>query len=225
MFNTMSIKKIGKAFLWGLIFLLAIGLGLLAFLYATRDAQAPIIKNPFELQADSKNKGIRCPAKHWDSISDSPLCYPLQERLDNAVYNGDLSEMSNSLREGANVAGSYYQSEAPIVTATMMGQTAAAKLLIENGAEVNYSGKWRTSALQIAASYKHPELTKLLIENGADVCHIAWWDDGSLPTALDIAVKNRDYALIRLLVSNGALFCGTQYVPNSLIEYLRVHSK
>jgi ankyrin repeat protein len=216
----MGVKRLGKFLLWGVAVLAAIPLGLSTFLYLTRRDQPAIVIKPVELQADSRNSGTRCLPKHWDSLSESPLCYPLQERLHNAVVNNDLDEISNSLRAGANVDGTFYQSFPPLTVASMEGTLAASRLLIENGADVNTLDKWQTSNLQAALIYKHSDIAKLLLENGADVCHIARWDDGTNPTALDIAIKARDYDAMRLLISYGALFCYTQYIPDKLINSL-----
>ena len=57
----------------------------------------------------------------------------------------------------------------PLIVTTVSGQTAAAKLLIENGASLNATNNDGSTALHTAAFFGHPDTVKLLLEYGAEV--------------------------------------------------------
>ena len=191
------------AFLVGLV---AVGL----FTLTLTDREPPIRLKPVDLVASAEKGGIRCPKRHWDDLSENPVCYRLQERLTQAVVDGNVDLVVESLRMGAHVDGSYYQSYKPLHTAGISGHVLVVKTLIENGADVNSYDGWMTSPLQVAVYYEQYSIAKLLLENGANVCHIASWDDLSTPTALGIATKKQDLAMTNLLMSYGAGTCATQ---------------
>lgn len=57
----------------------------------------------------------------------------------------------------------------PLMIAALVGQTEAAKLLIEKGANINAGNNEGSTALLIAAFFCHTETVKLLLNKGADV--------------------------------------------------------
>jgi hypothetical protein len=57
----------------------------------------------------------------------------------------------------------------PLMIAALVGQTEAAKLLIEKGANINAGNNEGSTALLIAAFFCHTETVKLLLDKGADV--------------------------------------------------------
>ncbi len=57
----------------------------------------------------------------------------------------------------------------PLIVTTVSGQTAAAKLLIENGASLNATNNDGSTALHTAAFFGHPDTVTLLLEHGAEV--------------------------------------------------------
>ena len=57
----------------------------------------------------------------------------------------------------------------PLMVAVLFGQTEAAKLLIQKGANANIKNNDGATALHIAAFFGHPEVVKLLLAKGADV--------------------------------------------------------
>lgn len=66
----------------------------------------------------------------------------------------------------------YGFTEAPIQIAARAGSLAILSLLIENGADVNVSGPYRSgdaTALQFAAINGHLQMAELLLQNGADI--------------------------------------------------------
>ena len=67
----------------------------------------------------------------------------------------------------------------PLAWATMMGQTEAAKLLLQHGADVNGRNRDGNTALHLAIFLGHAGSAELLLKNGADVT--ARNDDGATP--------------------------------------------
>ena len=57
----------------------------------------------------------------------------------------------------------------PLFVASLFGQTEAARLLIEKGADLTIKNNHGSTALHVAAFFGHPETVKLLLEKGADV--------------------------------------------------------
>jgi hypothetical protein len=57
----------------------------------------------------------------------------------------------------------------PLMIAALLGQTEAAKLLIEKGANINAGNNEGSTALLIAAFFCHSETVKLLLDKGAEV--------------------------------------------------------
>ena len=71
---------------------------------------------------------------------------------------------------GANVNAKEPAADStPLMLAAMAGQPAAAKILIDKGADVKAKNTDGNTALHTAAFFCKPEMVALLIENGADV--------------------------------------------------------
>lgn len=83
---------------------------------------------------------------------------------------GDTAAIERYIEAGADLnAKEPAGGSTPLIIAAIFGQTEAARLLIENGAEVDIKNNDGTTALSAAAFFCHPETLKLLIENGANV--------------------------------------------------------
>lgn len=86
----------------------------------------------------------------------------------------------------------------PLATAAEFGNIAAAKKLIELGADVDQKADY--SPLQRACVGKQPEMVALLIERGADMRAVRH----DKQTALHLAAKSGCLSCARILVENGA---------------------
>ncbi len=87
-----------------------------------------------------------------------------------AAAQGNLDALEQHLAAGTDVnAKEPYNAGTPLMLAALTGQTSAAEMLIENGAEVDTKNNDGSTALLIAAFFGHPETLRLLIEKGADV--------------------------------------------------------
>ena len=111
--------------------------------------------------------------------------------LHTAAYIGDLQTVEKLIDAGANVDANE-KGVTALLCAAKAGQTAVAKLLIANGADVN-AGEW--TPLQEAASHSK-EMVELLLAKGADVNTGKW-------TPLHNAVSGH-YEIVELLIAKGA---------------------
>jgi ankyrin repeat protein len=76
-------------------------------------------------------------------------------------YGGDVNAVAKP-KDGQN-----QHFKTPLITAAQ-SNLKIVKLLIENGADINYTNKYYESALSSACTFKKIEIIKYLIENGAD---------------------------------------------------------
>ena len=100
----------------------------------------------------------------------SPGPAPAAGDLFAAVSSGDVVALTKLLAAGANVNAKEPAADStPLMLAAMAGQPAAAKILIDKGADVKAKNTDGNTALHTAAFFCKPEMVALLIENGADV--------------------------------------------------------
>ncbi|MHC4510458.1 MAG: ankyrin repeat domain-containing protein [Planctomycetota bacterium] len=142
--------------------------------------------------------------------------------LHTAAYIGDLQTVEKLIDAGANVDANE-KGVTALLCAAKAGQTAVAKLLIANGADVN-AGEW--TPLQEAASHSKA-MVELLLAKGADVNTGKW-------TPLHSAVSG-PYEIVELLISKGAnvnardgfgqtpLFYAQHQGRTKIVELLRKH--
>jgi ankyrin repeat protein len=55
-----------------------------------------------------------------------------------------------------------------LISASLFGKTAMAKMLIEAGADVNFQNNDGSTALHTASFFCRPEIVKMLLDKGAD---------------------------------------------------------
>lgn len=87
-----------------------------------------------------------------------------------AAREGNLQEIRRLLQAGISVNAKQGGSGAtPLNTSAVFGKTEAAKLLLENGADVSIANGDGNTALHIAAFFANTELVELLLRHGASV--------------------------------------------------------
>lgn len=103
-----------------------------------------------------------------------------------ACERGDIDFVREALEHNKSLANVKEKSNyTALMGAARKGHTDVAKLLIENGADVNAANEYRTTPLMYAVGDldDYPDMVRLLLESGADVN----FPDYSNYTALDLA--------------------------------------
>jgi hypothetical protein len=174
-----------------------------------QEAVAEPQETPVPLLRTKENGGKRCEAKYYFGVrrngSDegyTPFCYKLQLRLWEAARDGNLSDIRETLKLGADANLIVDDSFPPLQTAATTGKTDAARLLLDNGAQVNRVADFENTALNAAASYGHTDVVRLLLDRGADVCY-----KSTVGTAGDIALLRGHKELAEFLKAAEAAKC------------------
>ena len=105
----------------------------------------------------------------------------LEHTLAGAVRKGDIEAIKQHIAEGADVNALHLEMP-PLTWAVMMGQTEAAELLLQHGADIKGRNRDGNTALHLAVFLGRAEIAELLLESGADVNTRN--DDGATPTDL-----------------------------------------
>ncbi len=133
-----------------------------------------------------------------------PYCYPLQTKLSTAAGEGNLAEVKDALREGANVNGHLDDSSPPLPLAVSNGHTEIARLLLDNGAEINFGNGLHWPPLY-GAIYRHDTNTvNLLLARGAKFTWACDFDGRRMKTPLQFAEEQGYDDIVGLLDEAGA---------------------
>lgn len=152
----------------------------------------------------NRDVGKICEARVYEMPSDgNPDCYRLQENLAKAVREGNIAEIKEVLKNGANVEGTYDDNYPALYVSAMLGRTEVVEFLLNNGADVNRVLTFGKTPLKAAIYSNHLETVKVLLKRGADVCNNTS-DEG---TALQIAQKKGLQDIIKALEVAGAEKC------------------
>ena len=105
----------------------------------------------------------------------------IEDTLAGAARMGDLEAIKQYVADGVDVNALFFEMP-PLTWAAMMGQTEAARLLLQHGAEVNGRNSDDNTALHLAIFLGRAGTAELLLKSGADVN--AKNDDGATPVDL-----------------------------------------
>lgn len=121
-----------------------------------------------------------------------------------AAANGYVGIIAKLLDKGANIeAKSYWgDRETALHFATLEGQEAVVKILVERGAELEIKSQSRSTALHFAVEFEKEPIVKFLIDNGANVNTQRDNEIGN--SAIHLAIQNEDEGILLLLLENGA---------------------
>jgi|ThiBio_1000_plan_1041568.scaffolds.fasta_scaffold06313_4 ankyrin repeat protein len=120
------------------------------------------------------------------------------EKLFEAARRGDLNEVRDALRQGADPTARAERGHTPLHAAALEGHAEVVGLLIDAGADVNArTSGTKTTPLHSAAGGGHAEVARLLLEHGADPG--AKTVEGNTPRALAERWGHADPDLIRSL--------------------------
>ena len=161
---------------------------------------------PIPLKATKENGGRRCEARAYTDggggESDNPTCYKLQKKLVEAVIANNTSMVEKTLSDGANPLATFDDNYSALHTAAVYGNAELARLLLDNGANVNDGDFISGTPLIAAVNNDHPDVVRLLLARGADVCIQA--DGGS---AKNFAERRSYVEIVQLLKAAGADNC------------------
>lgn len=154
-------------------------------------------------------------------------------QLFKAVLQNDVPAAKNALKNGAQVNNKLYDHghATPLHCAATFGHTEVARLLLDNGANINITADSNTTALQLAALQGHVPMVQLLVKRGANVnsqntdgmtALIAATYQNNLPMVQCLVTHNAD---VNLQDNNGAtaLDFAKQDSNVAIINYLQAH--
>jgi ankyrin repeat protein len=116
-----------------------------------------------------------------------------------SIYRGDLEEVKSLIGKVVDI-NDFSRRGTPLSIAANNGHHEILKLLIENGADINYTCYEGWTALYSAVFFGRLEVVKLLIEHGADIDKPT--DNGWTP--LHTAAFSGHIDIAKLLIENGA---------------------
>ena len=121
------------------------------------------------------------------------------EALMNAAKEGDLKQVQELLKEGADANAKNKYGKTALMYAADKGHLGVVKLLLNKGANVNARQKEGGTALMSAALSGHAEVAKLLLEQGAE------FDvkGQKTMTALFVAALDGHLEMVKLLLEKG----------------------
>ena len=105
----------------------------------------------------------------------------IEDTLAGAARTGDIEVIKQHIADGVDVNALFFEMP-PLAWAAMMGQTEAAELLLQHGADVNGRNRDDNTALHLAVFLGRAGTAELLLKSGADVN--AKNDDGATPVDL-----------------------------------------
>ncbi len=118
--------------------------------------------------------------------------------LIDAIRKMDSARFEQSLAEGADVNGTDAEfGVRPLTWSALHGNVAAARRLIEMGADVNGTNRDGSTALHSAAWLGHPEIVKALVDQGANSA--AKTQRGDSPADVSLADRGTIECLANLL--------------------------
>ena len=97
-----------------------------------------------------------------------PMTTQEQEQFFQAVENGNISEITSFIEDGANINSVNQEGRTAAMIATYNNDPESVKLLIENGADVNIQDSMKNNPFLYAGAEGYLEIVKLTIDAGAD---------------------------------------------------------
>ena len=126
----------------------------------------------------------------------------LDEQIADALSNDDLEEMASLLEAGVDPNTEFSPGRPLLFQAAVQGNTEAARLLIDHGADV-HADTVDGAILVTAARGGHEEIVELLLEEGADANAPGKEGANELTSLFAAAIAN-DPEVVDLLIQYGA---------------------
>ena len=133
-------------------------------------------------------------------ISQKRISSALDRALLEAAEDGDISDIDELLRTGANVNSAIEGDGTPLIAAAREGRLDAVRLLLDRGADPNMGVPRDGNALIMAAREGHTDIVALLLDRGASIDQIVPGDENPLICASG----SGHLEVVKLLVARGA---------------------
>jgi hypothetical protein len=86
-----------------------------------------------------------------------------------AVLTENLEALNQHIAAGSNLnEKDPFGGSSPLITASVFGKTAMAKVLIDAGADIDFQNNDGSTALHTSAFFCRPEIVQMLLDKGAD---------------------------------------------------------
>ena len=94
---------------------------------------------------------------------------PPQTDIHTAVLTDNLEALNQHISAGTDLnEKDPFGGSSPLITASLFGKTAMAKILIDAGANLNFQNNDGSTPLHTAAFFCRPEIVRMLLDKGAD---------------------------------------------------------
>ena len=102
------------------------------------------------------------------SVSETRIAPPKVD-IHTAVITDNIKALKQHIEAGSNLnEKDPLGGSSPLISASLFGKTAMAKMLIDAGADVNFQNNDGSTALHTASFFCRPEIVKMLLDKGAD---------------------------------------------------------
>ncbi len=142
-----------------------------------------------------------------------------------AIIHSDIESLKEQLNKSVPIESRSNICEPPLNHAAFWGREETAKILIDNGLDINFIPKTVTrksrSPLHIAARLGHLKVAQILISHGANV-NI---QDGYGDTPLHNAVSRGEKEVVELLVAQGAVLDVKNNFGRTVLDHAIRHKR
>jgi len=112
---------------------------------------------------------VSCAQKKDSGISSKSEVKPPQVDIHTAVVTDNLAALKQHIAAGSNInEKDPFGGSSPLISAALFGKMEAAKILIDAGADINFTNNDGSTALHTSAFFCRPEIVKMLLDKHAD---------------------------------------------------------
>ena len=112
---------------------------------------------------------VSCAQKKEAGLATKTEVKPPEVDIHTAVVTDNLAALKQHIAAGSNInEKDPYGGSSPLISAALFGKTDAAKILIDAGADVDFTNNDGSTALHTSAFFCRPEIVKMLLDNHAD---------------------------------------------------------
>lgn len=112
---------------------------------------------------------ISCTGKSQEKSNQAGKVKAPEMDMHTAVMTSNLDVLKQHIAAGSNLnEKDPYGGSSPLITAALIGNKEAASLLLDAGADINFTNNDGSTALHTAAFFCRTEIVELLLKKGAD---------------------------------------------------------